>query len=729
MAPVVLMVCWNLWNLRATLLPVAYLDDASLHEQMVRFATRSIQLGHNPLTAWFPYLGEGSPQFLHYQSLGAIATGLIGTIIGADSAFRWSMYLLIALWPLVIYASARLMRIEGWAAAVAAVLSSLIVSVPGVGYERGAYLWIGYGLWAQLWASWTLPLAWAFTWRCVENLRFIFPATLFVAATCALHFETGYLALLGILLFPLVADSRWKGRYRRAAALLGTSLLASAWVTVPLVAQGKWAATNEVLSGTPLENGYGAKRILSWLFTGDLFDAGRIPILTVLVLIGVVVSIVRWRVDPLGRALVTMFTVCMLLAFGRTTFGGLVGVVPGSSDLFFRRFLMGSQLTGMFLAGIGTLACARFLIAALLRIEGRIHSPPRHRRLSAWVLCGTAALLAGLVVFGAMAQVGRFDSRNSAVIHVQSSGEAVQGAEIAPLLSFIAAHGGGRTYAGLPTNWGSGFTVGVVPVFKYLESKDIDEVGYTLRTASLMTDPEYYFDQGEPSDFELFGVRYLILPASMSSPIEAVRVMRSGPYTLWTADSVGYLDVVEPVGVVRANRSDVATRTLGVLRSSLVSRHEDLEVSFPGTPPLPVSQRPAPKCSGTLPPAGCSEGSSAPGTVVVQPKTLVHGTAGGVVRLSRTGVVMLSASFDPGWRATVDGRQQATEMLAPAVVGVPVGPGVHRVVFHYVGFAYYPELLLLAALILGGTLVLAVRRPSRSSTGPDATSSVADADG
>jgi uncharacterized membrane protein YfhO len=108
---------------------------------------------------------------------------------------------------------------------------------------------------------------------------------------------------------------------------------------------------------------------------------------------------------------------------------------------------------------------------------------------------------------------------------------------------------------------------------------------------------------------------------------------------------------------------------------------------------------------------------------------LVHGTAGGVVRLSRTGVVMLSASFDPGWRATVDGRQQATEMLAPAVVGVPVGPGVHRVVFHYVGFAYYPELLLLAALILGGTLVLAVRRPSRSSIGPDATSSVADADG
>ena len=722
------MVGWGLWNLRATLLPVAYLDDASVHEQMVRFATRSIQRGHNPLTAWFPYLGEGSPQFLHYQSLGAIVTGLFGTIIGADSAFRWSLYLLVALWPLAIYASARLMRIEGWAAAVAAVLSPLIVSVPGVGYEHGAYLWIGYGLWAQLWASWTLPLAWAFTWRCVENLRFIFPATLFIAATCALHFETGYLALLGILLFPLVADSRWKGRYYRAATLLGTSLLASAWVTVPLIVQGRWAATNEVLLGTPLENGYGAKRILSWLFTGDIFDAGRIPVVTVLVLIGLVVSIVRWRVDPLGRALVIMFTACMLLAFGRTTFGGLIGVIPGSSDLFFRRFLMGSQLSGLFLAGIGTVACGRYLIDALRGVGGRIHSRRRPRRTSAWVLCGTAALLVGLVVFGAMAQVGRFDARNSALIHVQNTGEAAQGAQLAPLLSFIDTHGGGRTYAGLPTNWGSEFTVGVVPVFKYLESKDVDEVGYTLRTASLMTDPEYYFDESEPSDYQLFGVRYLILPVSMRPPIEASRVMRSGPYALWTVDAVGYLDVVEPVGVVTANRSDIATRTLGVLRSSLVAHHEDLEVSFPGTPPLPGTPQ-GQRCAGAGFPSGCSEASSGPGTVVVQPKTLVDGTAGGVVRLSHAGVVMLSASFDPGWRATVDGRPQATEMLAPAVVGVPVGPGVHRVVFSYVGFAYYPVLLWLAVLILVGTLFVTVRRSRASTTAPPVTTTMAEAEG
>jgi hypothetical protein len=64
----------------------------------------------------------------------------------------------------------------------------------------------------------------------------------------------------------------------------------------------------------------------------------------------------------------------------------------------------------------------------------------------------------------------------------------------------------------MPSNWGQDFTVGSVPVFKYLESRDVDEVGYTLRTASLMTGPEYYFDDRDASDYRLFGIRYLILP-------------------------------------------------------------------------------------------------------------------------------------------------------------------------------------------------------------------------
>lgn len=98
---------WNLVSLRALTIRVPYLNDSSVHEHMVRFATSQLRSGHLPLTSWFPFLGEGSPQFLHYQSLPAILTGAAGLAVGPDVAFRWSLYLLWSLWPISVYLPAR----------------------------------------------------------------------------------------------------------------------------------------------------------------------------------------------------------------------------------------------------------------------------------------------------------------------------------------------------------------------------------------------------------------------------------------------------------------------------------------------------------------------------------------------------------------------------------------------------------------------------------------------
>ena len=98
---------WNLVNLRALTLGVTYLNDSTLHEQMVRFATTRLRAGHLPLASWFPFLGEGSPQFLHYQSLPAVLAGAVGLLTGPDTAFRWSLYLLLSLWPVSVYLAAR----------------------------------------------------------------------------------------------------------------------------------------------------------------------------------------------------------------------------------------------------------------------------------------------------------------------------------------------------------------------------------------------------------------------------------------------------------------------------------------------------------------------------------------------------------------------------------------------------------------------------------------------
>jgi hypothetical protein len=644
---------------------------------MVRFATAQLRAGHLPLSSWFPFLGEGSPQFLHYQSLPAILTGALGLLIWPDVAFRWSLYLLLSLWPISVYVAARLFGAGRPAAAASAAMAPFLVSTTGVGYEQHAYVWTGFGVWTQLWASWTLPLAWGLSWRAIRDGRGYGKAVLMTALTVALHFETGYLALAMLLVWPLVAGRPLVTRLRRAAVLLGGSLLSAAWVIVPLVAQRGWAAVNEPLQGTGLVSGYGARQVLDWLFSGQLVDHGRLPVVTGFAALGLGLAWLAWSSDADARALLVALAVCLLLAFGRTTFGSLVDLIPGHADLFFRRFMMGVQLAALLLAGRGA---AWLALGGIRLLKARIpRSPPG---LSpAVALVGAIAALAP-----AWLQLGADDRHDSAAIAAQRRSEGTQGAELDRLITMIKRHGGGRTYAGLSSNSGQTFTVGTVPVVKYLESRDVDEVGYTLRTASLMTDPEYLFDDRDPSDYRLFGIRYLILPAARRPPVRARLAMRSGSYWLWTIGG-GYVQTGRIVGEISANRTNVGARSTALLHSGLADGGAYLGVRFGvdggGDGRLPAVRSRSPTR-----------------TVSADRADLAAGDASATVRMRRPGVAVLSASYDPGWTATVNGRDQPTRMVAPALVAVDVPAGTDHVVFRFHGYGGYPWLLVLSGLTL-----------------------------
>jgi hypothetical protein len=687
-------VAWNLVNLRALTLGVAYSDDSSLHEQMVRFATAQLRAGHLPLTSWFPFLGEGSPQFLHYQSLPAMLTGALGLLTGPDVAFRWSLYLLLSLWPVSVYLSARAFGAGRPAAAASAAMAPFLISATGVGYEQQAYLWTGFGVWTQLWASWALPLAWGWSWQAIRDGRGYLRAVVLTALTMALHFESGYLALSVLLVWPLVAGRPFVARLRRAAFLLGGSLLASAWVIVPLVAQRRWAAVNEPLQGTGLVNGYGARQVLDWLVSGQLLDHGRLPVVTVFAALGLVLAWLAWSSDTDARSLLAALAVCLLFAFGRTTFGSLVEVIPGGADLFFRRFMMGVQLAALLLAGRG----AAWLAARCVRLlEARVSRWPSG-------LSAAAVLVAAIAVLApAWLQLGAYDRHDGAAIAAQRRADSTEGAELDRLIAVIERDGGGRTYAGMPSpNWGQDFTVGAVPVFQYLESRDVDEVGYTLRTASLMTDPEYFFDDRDPSDYRLFGIRYLILPAGDKPPVPARLAMRSGPYRLWTVDGGGYVQAGQIVGEISANRTNVGARSVPLLHSGLADDGAYLGVRYGS----------GGSGDGHLPPAASRP---AAGEVSAQHADLDNGQASATVQMRRPGVVVLSASYDPGWTATVNGRPRPTRMVAPALVAVDVPAGTDHVVFRFHGYGDYPELLALSGLTLALVAVAPVclRRAKR----------------
>ncbi|MDE3086466.1 MAG: YfhO family protein [Acidobacteriota bacterium] len=693
---------WGLWQWRPALLAVPFLDDNSVHEQMVRFAAGRLAAGHSPYTSWFPYLGLGSPQFLHYQGLGATLAGAVGTGVGGDTAFRWALYLLLAGWPLVVYLSARLCSLGRPAAAAAAVMAPLLASATGVGYEPKAYVWIGWGVWTQLCASWALPLAWACTWRALSSRRALVPAVVFTALTVALHFETGYLAIGGVAVIGLFGPGRPAARLRRAALVLGGTFLAAAWVILPLLVSAPWAARNQVLAGTPLENGYGARQVLTWLVTGRLYDAGRLPVVTVLVGVGVVAAVVRWRRHAAGRVLLALWALGLVLSFGRTTFGRLTDLVPGGGDVFFRRFGMAADLSGLLLAGLGAVVVARGVATWARRAWPRLGTGPWRTPAAA----GSVALVAMVALVPLLAQMDAYAGQNRRAVSDQRA-YRLEVAEMGRLVGYVRAHGGGRVYAGMPSNWGATFGVGQVPVFKYLESLDVDEVGYTLRTASLMTDPEFYFDEHNVGDYALFGIRYLVLPSWEPDPVAATPVLVAGPYRLLVLPADGYVRVVDTVGVLSADRTDVGRRSVPYLRSTGPGQGRYLTVEWAGTP----AARPSA-------PGGVPAGPA--GRVAAVHDELADGSVTATVVAQRAAVVVLSASYDPGWVATVDGRQVATEMLAPALVGVAVGPGRHTVGFAYRGYGGYPWLWALAALTILALVVVGRREAPRRRGAPTA---------
>jgi Bacterial membrane protein YfhO len=699
----------NLWSLRASRLPVAYLNDSALHEQMVRYATAAFQAGRDPLSGWYPYLNLGSPQFLHYQSLGAIVTGLVGLAVGAEVAFRWSLWLLLGCWPVVIYLSARIFGLGRWVAVAAAAVTPLIASVPAAGYEPDAYVWVGYGLWAQLCGSWALPFAWATTWRATTDRRFILPAGLTVAATVTLHYETGYLAIMGVVLMPFLVRTGLRDRLVRATGVLLTAVLAAAWTLVPLLVYARYAAINQALEGGPLENGYGAHQVLSWLFTGGVYDGVGWPVVTLAVLAGLVVAIRQWRREPMGRALLVLGIASLLLCFGRTTFGVLTDVVPASHDLFFRRFMMGAQLAGIYLAGRGIVAVGRLLAAGVTRGvlalgAASSHHLPASREVSPGLRAGAvsaAVVLIGLGLLPSVHAANHLADRNATAIADQGIEARTQAPQIDTLLDYVDVRGGGRVYAGSPNNWGNTFDVGQVQVYKYLASLNVDETGFTLRTAALMSQPEYQFDDTNPSDYQLFGIRYLILPAGMTSPVPADSVMQRGHYHLWQIPANGYVSVVDTIGSLVADRGDVGTRSIPYLESDDFAEHEDLTVAWDGDKAAPA----------TLP--GGAAAPTAPGQVLSTQADLVAGRVATTVRTDRRSVVVLSASYDPGWQVTVDGHRAATEILDPAVVGVVVGPGTHRIVFAYHGYPHYDAmwgLLGVGVLVGAGLSFIPIRR-------------------
>jgi hypothetical protein len=230
--------------------------------------------------------------------------------------------------------------------------------------------------------------------------------------------------------------------------------------------------------------------------------------------------------------------------------------------------------------------------------------------------------------------------------------------------------------------------IGEVPGYIYLIDDDVDAVGFGLRTLSLMSDVEVRFDDTKASQFDLFNIRWVLLPIGNKPAVPATPVRTQGRWQLWSVPTSGYLRVVDTTPAIQADRTNIGQRTASFLASELPAQGLVPVIAFAGGKGAPPTDPTYARLPG------------AAGTVTNPYEVPDQGVFGGDVEVNRPSVVMLKSTFDPGWHVTVDGKPAGTQMLAPSFVGVAVSPGKHRIEFHYEPYRYYWVLLTIGGLTL-----------------------------
>jgi hypothetical protein len=693
-AIVTLVVAFNLWILRGERVPVQSGNDSEIHRNMLQWAVHRIENGHLPFDGWFPDFGMGFPQFHQYQSLPQIVSAPFASLFGIDRTYFWTLYLLLALWPICIYAAMRLFGFSRWTAAAAALVSPLVAAagasgLTNYGYEFGSYIWRGHGLWAQLWGMWLLPLSLALTYRAVCRRGSVTAAAVVTGVAIACHVLTGYLALLGIVIWLVVVPTRIRQRLLRAGVVLAGSLVTIIWMIVPLNADRAFASYGNYVPGSPMYESYGARNLLDWIVTGEIFDHGRfLPVLTILAGIGLVVSVVRARREEVYRGLIAFFVVSLVLTFGRPTLGSIADVLPEGRNLFFPRFIMGVHLSGIFFAGI---ALAWLGTGAVSIARSRI---PRAR---GGVVVAVVVIAAIALLFPAWSERYRYASDDRDLMAQQRKADATDGKDLVALAKLTEGQGG-RIYSGVATSDGRNIKIGFVPYYAELINRGYDTFGDFIRVSSLSTAVERLF-YPSPAQLDVNGIRWVILSKGAHPPSAARRVASRGDIVLYHVDSsTGYFEVVDTVGPpIEADNENLGEKMKPVLHGKHLGSRRLPTVAFNGEP----AAAPTLRRGQTV--------TNFPGTVIQESAALDDGHFHAVVSARRPAVVMVKASYHPRWQATVDGKPAETEFVGPSFVGVKVPAGEHVVDFEYKSYPSYLWLFLLSGLGVAGLVVFDVR--------------------
>jgi hypothetical protein len=534
-------------------------------------------------------------------------------------------------------------------AAIAGALSPLVATNGLYGLELNSYLWAGGGLFTQVVALHPMLAALGLGYRAMRTGQGLTLTGALIGVVMMCHIVYGYFTALtmGMLwLLPLAGSTR-RERFWRLGWIGATSMALTAFALLPLVTDGAFLNRSRWEPVWKWDS-FGAAAVIEWLFTGQLMDFGRMPLLTVAAAVGA--GMAAWAIyrskDTVERFLLGGAIFWILLFFGRPAWGAALLLLGMTQDMHIHRAIGPVQIFLLFLAAMGV--------------------------AGAWQKYKVAMAVLGLLALVPMVQERarmftlnrEWGERNLRV------NEAA--APVVNRVIDLARNAGGRTYAGLGANWGANLKVGDVPVYARLARAHVPALSYLYHAMPLAADLMVRFDEQNVAQYRLFHIRTVIGAVGARMPGFLLQSETAGTLGVWQAPGGGAFECVDVPAAMRYTRENFYPINDQWLQSDWVGRRQHILMHRDAdTPPGMMAVAP----DGRLPALPASAGT--PGEVVGESDLIA------TVEAARDCYVMLKASWHPGWRVTVDGQQAEFVMVSPGFPAVKVGAGRHKVAFAY----------------------------------------------
>jgi hypothetical protein len=375
-----------------------------------------------------------------------------------------------------------------------------------------------------------------------------------------------------------------------------------------------------------------------------------------------------------------------MLYCGRRLVGFVMNHMPGGDNILLHRYIIGVHFAGMLLAGIGAVWAVKLLVRVgrgLLRF-----------RTGEVIAVALVCVFAIAVFYPVLQNRKHYADSDRYFIDRQVAADETYGRDVIDLIDIAKSQADGRVYAGASNNWGALTKVEQVPLYQIPAQVDADSLGFYLRVNSLSALVEPYFNEADAAQYDLFNVKYVLLPNPRRPAVPATLIATRGAYSLYEVNTSGYLEVVDTTEPIFANNEDIAAVATPYLSSPAPAEYRHPLIAFDGKTTA------TPSMSSSAPYVG------PPGAVNFTSTSLDTGRFSGAVHANRDAWVMLKESYSPRWTATVDGKPVKPAMVAPSFVAVPVTAGDHFVVFKYKPTSRYPlyfaiGLVTLLALIFG----------------------------